>query len=145
GASADDERAARAAAQVAMGMVTAVGTALAVAIWWKAPWLAGHVFHKPAATHLLRIVSISLPALALGRVLVAAIQGFGVMTYSSWLGPLRAVMNLGVALPLLAVGLDVRSLAIAADVAAFATCAAGVLFLVKVHPGVLQPAWGSWP
>jgi O-antigen/teichoic acid export membrane protein len=145
GASADDERAARGAAQVALLVVTTLSVALAIAIWWKAPWLGGHVFHKPKGVHLLRIVCLALPGLALGRVLVAVIQGFGVMTYSAWLAPLRIVINLLVALPLLAVGLGVRGLAIAAVVTAYGTCLLGVYFLTRVHPRILVPAGGARP
>src|SRR5581483_6401451 len=69
GAATDDERAARASVQAALALATAAAGVLTALLAWQAPWLALHAFHKPQAEHLIRIVSLSLPALAIARVL----------------------------------------------------------------------------
>jgi len=144
GAAVGDERAASGRLQVAIGLVAATAVPLTVAIWLVAPWLSDHYFHKPEAAALIQISALSLPGLALGRVLVAGVQGFGVMRYSAWLGVLRTIVNLAVALPLLAVGLGARGLAWAA--AGTATLIAVVAFvqLLRVDRGVLIPARRHW-
>ena len=137
GAGAKDERAAAGAQQVAILLTTAVSVSLTVAIVVLAPWISTSFFHKPAAAGLMRLVAVSLPALALGRVIVAGIQGYGVMTYSAWLGPLRNIVNLVTAVPLLAIGLGARGLAIAGDLTAWVITVIAFAFLIKVHPRVL--------
>jgi O-antigen/teichoic acid export membrane protein len=138
GAGKKDERAAAGAQQVSLLLATAASAVLMVAILVLAPWISDSFFHKPDAAGLMRLVAISLPALTLGRVIVAGIQGYGIMTYSAWLGPLRNVVNLVTAVPLLAVGLGARGLAIAGDITAWVITAIAIAFLIKVHPRVLD-------
>ena len=104
GAAADDEHAARASAQVALGVVALTSISVTAALWWVAPELADRFFHKPEATELLQIMSLSIPGIALTRVTIGAIQGFGMMAYTAWLGPIRAGSNLALAGLLLALG-----------------------------------------
>ncbi|HEV2590711.1 MAG TPA: oligosaccharide flippase family protein, partial [Gaiellaceae bacterium] len=84
----NDERAARGACQAALVVASISSTVCAVAIYWKAPWLAG-LLHKQNAEPLLRISALGLPGLAIGRVALAATQGFGVMSYAAGFGALR--------------------------------------------------------
>jgi O-antigen/teichoic acid export membrane protein len=144
GAAVDDERAASGRLQVAIGLVAVTSVSLTATLWLASPWLSEHYFHKPDAAALIRISALSLPGLALGRVLVAGVQGFGVMRYSAWLGVLRAIVNLAVALPLLAVGLGARGLAWAAALTATAIAAVAFAQLRRVDPGVLIPARSHW-
>ena len=110
-AASDDERRARASAQAALLVTALTSGALTIVLWLTAPWICDHFFHKGFATHVVQIVSLSLPALALGRVASAATQGFGVMRYSAWTGIIRRPLRLLALLPLLAVGLNARTLA----------------------------------
>jgi O-antigen/teichoic acid export membrane protein len=139
----DDERAARGACQAALAVVTVSSSILAVVIFAEAPWIA-HALHKPGATALLRLSALGLPALAISRVALAASQGFGVMRYAAWFGALRVVSNLVLAVMLLAAGLGVHGLAVAASAAAFVTCFASVAVLARIHPLVLRPARDAW-
>jgi len=145
GAGGGDERAAAGSLQVSIALVSAASLALTGTVWALAPWLADNYFHKPDAASMIQITALSLPGLALGRVLVAGIQGFGVMTYSAWLGPLRAVVNLATLLPLLAVGLGAHSLGWAAALTSTVICGVAFLQLLRVDPGLLVPARGHWP
>ena len=154
GAAAGDERAARGSVQVALGVVALASAAIAVVLAWQAPWLASHLFHGGGAAgseagrgevaSLLRLVAASLPGLALARVAIGAIQGFGVMRYGAWLGSLRVVLNLATALPLLALGFGVRGLGVAALVTALATCGVALACLARVHPRAFVPAPDAW-
>jgi O-antigen/teichoic acid export membrane protein len=144
GAAVDDERSARGSLQAALTVATLTSVVLSVAIFVEAPTLTSYFFHKPEASGLLRLVSLSLPALTIGRVAMAAVQGFGVMTYSAWLGSLRSLVNLAAALPLLALGLDVDALAIAALVTAWSLCLISLVLLVRVHPKAFVPATSAW-
>src|SRR6059036_2381582 len=81
-----------------------------VLLWRQAPAICERFFHKPFATDIVRIVSLSLPALAIGRVATAAGQGYGVMRYSAWLGIVRRALRLITLLPFIAVGLDAKTL-----------------------------------
>jgi O-antigen/teichoic acid export membrane protein len=144
GASAGDERAVRGSMQTALLLTTAVSTAIAGALVWQAPLLTTHFFHKPDAVHLVRIVSFSLPALAIARVLVGCLQGLGIMGYSAQLNPVRGLVNILTAVPLLAVGLGVQGLAWASVATSWITVAVGVAFLLRVHPTAFVPAPSAW-
>jgi O-antigen/teichoic acid export membrane protein len=145
GAASDDERAARGSFQTGLAVVTTTSTALTVAIWVVAPWIADNFFHKPDATEILRIVALSLPALALTRATMAASQGFGVMGYSAWLGILRRLIQFATFLPLVAIGLESRALAWGEVVSAWGCFLISLEFLLRVHPKAAVPAKGSWP
>jgi O-antigen/teichoic acid export membrane protein len=140
-----DERAARGSLQAGLAVVSVTSILLTVAIWLLAPWIADSFFGKPDAASILRIVSLSLPAQALARATIAAMQGLGVMRYSAWLGILRRAVELGAVLPLVAVGLEASALALAAVAAAWVSFAISLLFLLRLHPQALVPARGAWP
>jgi O-antigen/teichoic acid export membrane protein len=144
-ASDDDERGARASAQAALFVTALTSAALTVALWWAAPWICDRFFHKPYATDVVQIVSLSLPALTLARVATAASQGFGMMRYSAWAGIVRRPLRLLALLPFLAVGLDAHTLAVATVIAAWTTCVISLYFLLRVHADILKPATGAWP
>lgn len=144
GASATDEEAARGSMQAALMMTTAVSFLLAGAIFWKAPWVVDTFFHKPEAAHLLRIASLSLPALAVARVLTGSLQGLGIMGLSAWLGPIRGLVNILALVPLLAVGFGARGVAWASVATAWAVVVVGVGFVLRVHPTAFVPAPRAW-
>jgi O-antigen/teichoic acid export membrane protein len=144
GAAADDELAARGSLQTGLLLAGAASLALTVALVATAPWLADEFFDKPGATHLIRIVSLSLPGLVLARVVIAGLQGLGVMTYSAWLNPIRGIVNILSAVPLLALGLGADGLAYASVITAWGTLLIGLAFLLQVHPTALRPAPAHW-
>ena len=144
-ASLDDERAARASLQAGLAVVCLISIALTAAIWVLAPTISDHFFHKPGSTDILRIVALSLPAMALGRAVMAAVQGYGVMRYSAWLGIVRRVIQIAALIPLIVVGLDARTLALAGVVSAWGSLRLAFDYLSSVHPNSLRPARGSWP
>ena len=110
-ASRGDAEGARASLQAALGIVTLVSGALAALLYWQAPWLSESFFHKPAATDLIRIVALALPALALTRVVIGGLQGLGVMRYSALVNPIRVGTNIAVAVPVLLLGYGAKGLA----------------------------------
>jgi len=144
GASKGDERAARGSLQAALLLSTAASVLLGAALLWQAPWLTEHFFHKPDAVHLVRIVSLALPALALARVLVGGLQGLGIMGYSAQINPVRGLVNILTAAPLLAVGLGVEGLAWATVATSWITLAVGIVFVLRVHPSAFVPAPSAW-
>src|SRR5262249_12296486 len=109
---------------------------------------AANAAHAAASSaqllHLLHIVAWSLVPLAVGRVAMLAVQGFGVMSYAAAMGPLRVLVNLATALPLLALGLGVDGLAWAALVTAIVTCALSFWALARTHASAFVPAPGEW-
>jgi len=150
GAAAEDEDAARGSLQTALLIACAASATLTGILLLIAPWLA-HSFlhdptglHGPQATHLIRTVSFSLPALALGRVVIAGLQGLGVMRYSAALNPVAAAVNLFAAVPFLAAGLGVSGLAWASVISAWGTLLIGLALLLEVHPTALRPAPAHW-
>jgi O-antigen/teichoic acid export membrane protein len=66
------------------------------------------------------------------------------MTYSAFLGVLRNSLNLVGALPLLAIGMGVRGIAIGSVITAVGLCALGFYFLLRVHPAIFRPAPRRW-
>jgi O-antigen/teichoic acid export membrane protein len=145
GAGGGDERAARAVVQLSITFVMLTSGALTAVLWWKAPWLADRFFQKPAATEIIRLVSLSLPPLVLSRVVMAAVQGYGIMEYSAWLGIIRRLVDLASVVPLLALGLGAKGLAISGIVSATTCAGFALFFLTRVHPRVFVPAFRSWP
>jgi O-antigen/teichoic acid export membrane protein len=141
-ASKGDESGARASLQAAMTVVVAVSCVLTAILWWQAPWLTNSFFHKPGSGDLVRIVALSLPALAVTRVVVGGLQGLGQMRHSAVLSPLRVAINIAIAAPLLALGRGARGLAIASTISAWATLVIAAVLLVVVLPAAFVPARG---
>jgi O-antigen/teichoic acid export membrane protein len=139
-----DEPGARGSIQTALAISTVMSVVSVALLWWKAPMICDRFFHKPLATDVVRIVILSLPATAIGRIATAAGQGYGVMRYSAWLGIIRRVVRVLTLLPFIAVGLQARTLAVATTLAAVLTCLVSLYFLVRVHPTVFKPAPGNW-
>jgi O-antigen/teichoic acid export membrane protein len=145
GASADDEQATRASYQVGIGVVLVISVALTILIWWQAPFIGERFFHKSNATEIIRLMSLALPALALSRATMSAVQGFGVMIYSAWLGVLRRLFRFAAVVPLVALGLGARGLAIGTVIASWASCVVSFSFLLRVDPNAARPARRPWP
>jgi O-antigen/teichoic acid export membrane protein len=145
GASVGDERATRASLQFAIAASTVASVAIAAAIWWQAPWLADRFFEKPQAAEVIRLVGLSLPPLAIGRVVMSAVQGYGIMEYSAWLGIIRRILHFASVVPLLALGLEAKGLAISAVVTAAGATVASFIFLLRAHPRAFVPAVAAWP
>jgi len=143
-ASEGDEEGARGSLQASLGMVALVSSAIALLLWWQAPWLAGTFFRKPEATHLIRLVVASLPALALTRVTIGGLQGLGVMRYAAQLNPIRVALNIAVAVPVLALGYGAHGLAVAFLAASWATLVVSAGLLVRALPGAFVPARRAW-
>jgi O-antigen/teichoic acid export membrane protein len=151
-----DEGGARGAVQVCLGLTTLASLLFTALVLWQSVWISEIFFQRPTAhrvvvTHdahevanLLQIVILGLPALAIGRVAMLAIQGFGVMTYSAFLGVLRNSLNLVGALPLLAIGMGVEGIAIGSVITSVGLCLLGFYFLLRVHPAVFVPAPRRW-
>lgn len=144
GAALDDERLARGSAQVAIAVVTLTSTALASLLWWQTPWLTEEFFRKPDATPILRIIILSLPGLALMRVMVASLQGFGMMGYTARCGIAIWSSKLAAVCLLLALGFGAQGAAVGYVAAEYVGLAAAVFFLLRVHPLALVPARGAW-
>jgi len=143
-ASQGDEEGARGSLQASLGVVALVSSAIALFLWWKAPWLAGTFFRKPAATNLIQLVAASLPALALTRVAIGGLQGLGMMRYGALLNPIRVALNIAVALPVLLLGYGAHGLAVAFLAASWATLAVSAGLLVQALPGAFIPARPAW-
>src|SRR5690348_5689458 len=75
-------------------LVAGASSVAAALLYWGAPWLTESFFHKPRATELVQIAALSLPALALTRVVVGGLQGLGVMRYSALVNPIRVGANI---------------------------------------------------
>ena len=139
-----DEPGARGSFQVAFGIVALVGTLLTVLLFWQAPWLATHAFHKPQAAQLMRLVSLALPALALTRVAIGALQGLGLMAYAAWVNPLRVLGTVLLTVPLLALGFGARGVAFAFVPPAWAALAVSLALLVRAMPNAFLPSPSTW-
>jgi len=143
-ASEGDEEGARGSLQAALAVVALVSAALTLLIYWQAPWLAGTFFRKPGGTHLIRLVALSLPALALTRVAIGGLQGLGVMRYAAVLNPIRVALNIVVAAPLLLLGYSVNALAAAFLVTCWATLIVSGGLVASALPGAFAPVPRAW-
>lgn len=139
-----DEPGARGSFQVAFGIVALVSTLLAAVLFWQAPWLAVHAFHKPQAAALIRLVSLALPALALTRVAIGTLQGLGLMGYAAWVNPLRVLATVLVTVPLLVLGFGARGVALAFVPPAWAALAVSLVLLVRALPNAFRPSPATW-
>lgn len=141
-ASRGDEAGARGSLQAALCVVALVSAVVTLVLYWKAPWLTHSFFRKPSATHIVRLIVLSLPALALTRVAIGGLQGLGVMRYAALLNPARVGINIAVAAPVLLLGGGANGLAVAYLATSWATLGLAVALLVLVLPSVLVPARG---
>jgi O-antigen/teichoic acid export membrane protein len=142
-ASAGDAVGARATFQGALGLVTLFSGALAALLYWQAPWLTESFFHKPAASDLVRIVALSLPALALTRVVIGGLQGLGVMRYSALVNPVRGGLNIALAVPVLLTGHGAKGLAAVFLAVSWATLLVAAVLLGRALPKAFVPAGRS--
>jgi len=138
-ASRGDAEGARATLQGALGIVTLISGGLAALLYWQAPWLTESFFHKPAATDLVRIVALSLPALALTRVVIAGLQGLGVMRYSALVNPVRVGTNIVAAVPVLLLGHGAKGLTAVFLAVSWSTLAVAAMLLVRALPRAFLP------
>jgi len=138
-ASQGDVDGARASLQAALGIVVLVSGALAALLYWQAPWLSESFFHKPAATDLVRLAALALPALALTRVVIGGLQGLGVMRYSALVNPVRVGSNIAVAVPVLALGYGAKGLAAAFLAVSWSTLAVAAALLGRALPRAFVP------
>jgi O-antigen/teichoic acid export membrane protein len=141
-ASAGDDKGARASLQAALTVVLGTSGLLTLLLYWQAPWLTEEFFHKPEATNLVRIVALSLPALALTRVVIGGLQGLGRMRYSAVLNPLLVAANIAVAVPVLLAGLGAHGLAVAYLASTWATLVVAAGLLLRAMPAAFVPADG---
>jgi O-antigen/teichoic acid export membrane protein len=141
-ASAGDEEGARATLQAALVVVAGVSGALTALLYWQAPWLTESFFEKDGATGLVQVVALSLPALALTRVAIGALQGLGRMRYSALVSPVRVAANIAVALPVLLLGHGAHGLAVAFLASSWATLLVAVVLLLWALPAAFAPARG---
>jgi len=142
-ASQGDAEGARATLQAALGIVVLVSGALAALLYWQAPWLSESFFHKPAATDLVRLVALALPALALTRVVIGGLQGLGVMRYSALVNPIRVGSNIAVAVPVLLLGYGAKGLAAAFLAVSWSTLVVAALLLAHALPKAFAPSPSS--
>jgi O-antigen/teichoic acid export membrane protein len=139
-----DETGAAADLHAALAVAVAASAAITLVLFVWAPSLADSFFHKPHASPLIRIVALSLPALALTRVVVGAIQGLGLMRYSAFVNPVRVVAQLVVAAPVLLLGYGAHGLAVAFVVTAWVTLAVGVGMLANALPAAAARTRRRW-
>jgi len=123
--------------------VTLFSGALAALLYWQAPWLTESFFHKPAASDLVRIVALSLPALALTRVVIGGLQGLGVMRYSALVNPVRGGLNIALAVPVLVAGHGTKGLAAVFLAVSWATLLVAAVLLGRALPKAFVPAGRS--
>jgi O-antigen/teichoic acid export membrane protein len=135
-----DERGARASLQASLGLVAVTSAAAAALLYWQAPWLCETFFRKPHATELVRIVSLSLPALALTRVAVGGLQGLGVMRYSALVNPVRVAANIALALPVLLLGYGAKGLSWTFLAVSWLTLLVAIALLARALPAAFAPA-----
>ena len=141
----------RGAVQVCLGLTTLASLLFTALVLWQSVWISEIFFQRPNAHHavvnhdphevanLLQIVMLGLPALAIGRVAMVAIQGFGVISYSAFLGVLRNSLNLVGALPLLAIGMGVEGIAIGSVITSVGLCRARLRLPAAGAPGRVPP------
>lgn len=110
---------------------TVLGLGFGMLLFALAEPLATNLFHDPAAARVLRLVSISVPVMALGRVLLAAIRGFQTMRYEVYVDSIAlSVARLGLTALLLALGWGLPG-ALAAHVLAWIAADALLFFFLN--------------
>ncbi len=138
-ASQGDVEGARASLHAALGIVVLVSGALAALLYWQAPWLSESFFHKPAATDLVRLAALALPALALTRVVIGGLQGLGLMRYSALVNPIQVGTNIAVAVPVLVLGYGAKGLTGAFLAVSWSTLAVAAALLARALPRAFVP------
>jgi O-antigen/teichoic acid export membrane protein len=143
-ASDGDESGAAADLHAALALAAAASVAIAMALYASAPWLAGTFFHKPQAASLIRVAALAVPALALTRVVVGAIQGLGLMRYSALVNPVRVAAQIAVAAPVLLLGYSAHGLTVAFVVTSWVTLAVAAWMLANALPSAVGRAHRHW-
>ncbi len=139
-ASQGDADGARASLHASLWLVAGTSSVAAALLYWQAPWLTESFFHKPRATELVQIVALSLPALALTRVVVGGLQGLGVMRYSALVNPIRVGANIVLAAPVLVLGYGAKGLTVVFVVVSWVALVAAAVLLTVAMPRAFAPS-----
>ncbi len=100
--------------QTAGALAGSASLALGLAVFGLADWLAQSLFHVPALAPVLRIMSLGIPLTTLGRILIAAAQGFKEMQYQVYADSiLFNVGKIGMTILLLRMGAGAPGVALA--------------------------------
>jgi len=143
GAAEGDERRARGAAQGALIAGLVLSTVGAVALFVLAPDICAR-FHKPEATHMLRLASLALPLLCTSRVCAACVLGFGMTGRSSTITAAQNITRLLVTVPLVLLLADVTALGFGFAVAGLAGTVFAIWLLRSVSPKIFVPVRDRW-
>jgi O-antigen/teichoic acid export membrane protein len=143
GAAEGDERGARGAAQAALLAGLVLSTVGMVVLFILAPDICAR-FHKPEATHMLRLASLALPLLCASRVCAACVLGFGLTGRSSTITAAQNVTRLLVTVPLVLLIADVTALGYGFAIAGLAGTVFAIWLLRSVSPNILVPARDRW-
>jgi O-antigen/teichoic acid export membrane protein len=139
-----DWRAARAHLQVGIVLALVTSVLTAALVWWLAPWITETLLKQPEAMEILRIMTLSVPGIVLSRIVMAGVQGFGVMGYGQLLGIQRRLIELATAAPLLALGFGAEGLAVSGVITAWAAFAISIVFMMRVHRRAFVPVFAAW-
>ncbi len=121
--------------QASVALVGFVSLVMALIIFGLADPLADNLFHEPSLAPILRIASVCIPLTAVGRVLIAAIQGFEEMQYQVYADSiLFNVGKIGLTVLFLSAGLGASGVLTAHVVAWVAEDALLLHYLNRLSP-----------
>ncbi len=100
--------------RTSLALVGIISISMALFVFGFADLLAVAIFHEPTLAPLLRIISVSIPLTALGRILMAATRGFKQMQYQVYADSLIFnLVKIGLTILLLSVGSGVAGVVLA--------------------------------
>jgi O-antigen/teichoic acid export membrane protein len=131
--------------QIGLGLVVILGLLFGIGLYVLADPIAEQMFHEPRLAHLLRVISLVAPFLALGNVVAAATRGFKKMQYTvisqNIAQPaIRFILVIALAVT---VGLNAKRALVAFDVAVMAVFVMLLYFLNKLFPLKRSPGAGQ--
>lgn len=121
--------------QIGLAVPALIGLALGLLVFGLAGFLAEELFNEPDMAPVLRLISIAIPMMAVGRALMAATRGFKVMRYEVLAGDIIfSVSRLALTMLLLALGWGLNGALMAYIIGWVITVVAVFFFLNRLFP-----------
>jgi O-antigen/teichoic acid export membrane protein len=130
-----DEHRVRGILQVGLILPVVLGLGLAMVLFVLADPLAKNLLRDPTAATVLRLLSVCIPIIALGRILMASTRGFKIMRYEVYADNIAfSITKLGLTVLLLALGWELLGALLAFAIAWIVSDLLMLFFLNRLYP-----------
>lgn len=120
-------------------LITVSSSAVALLLFWAAPFLSKQIFHEPRAILPIRMIAVILPFRAWSNIFMKVTDGFEAMEYSTFTGKIwNNGVQIAITLPLLYLGFGYLGAAFGYAISFASGAFVAGYFAKKVFPGSIM-------